>query len=789
MIGTTFNQRFTLEKELGRGGMGAVYRATDLVLARSVAIKVLKEQSGEELARRLRLEAQILARLLHDNIVRLYDFGAADGTYFLVMEEVDGPSFSKRWRNIPLKDRLRIIAQVADALDYAHHQGVIHRDIKPGNVLLTSSDVAKLSDFGLSLIAEQADDSGAIRGTPHYMSPEQAQAKKVDHRSDLYSLGVMLYECATGACPFQGQPLAIIAQHVNNAPEPPRTKNAAISDNLESLILALLAKQPGARPSSGRLVAQALRDEIDRALSLGEPAYVAMPSATATEPVAPAPNRSPKPKPPAPVPTVTTPPLSTPKGTTPLVREMLEEILNEPLILTPDERYLCGHYLAFLLGGSRRRGLLLRRPNDSRNADRARLLLAMTSTMMAGGTNEAVGRGARLLEERPEVRAALNPVVTMKYLASRDTAAKRKKFRQIRKQLLDASPYAQKHMADAGGLLNPGLMPQEFADLQKVAPERTEVDDLLVGRWNRVAEVWRDHPEFRQAVLRYASPAAYGDPASEELWPEVVYPLIERARWQRQVRPQYEKVWDYLCAKVFHVPDAGVRLDRAIVQSVPEQVVAELDQEIDALVDDSQIEMEPAAAPPERENRLADRLAGSGVSLDELVTDLPPADKGVVGLVSPDPIRFTQGELRDLWQEAVSALRKPGAKSTHRNVPIGGPYRLAVIPSVRGRSAGTVAIQGMLNKQVEMLTPSLRLGGSAGRPIVAVWVYQDNSLAIAYVDFQGSERYILWHAPNAQQFNFGDPGELNHMSYHLGLEAPDQLDRALTKRFRPRNTV
>ena len=127
------------------------------------------------------------------------DFGAADGTYFLVMEDiVDGLSFSKRWRQVPLTERLRIIAQVGEALDYAHHQGVIHRDIKPGNILLTSSDQAKLSDFGLSMIVEQSEHSGAIRGTPNYMSPEQAQGKRIDHRSDLYALGIMLYECADG---------------------------------------------------------------------------------------------------------------------------------------------------------------------------------------------------------------------------------------------------------------------------------------------------------------------------------------------------------------------------------------------------------------------------------------------------------------------------------------------------------------------------------------------------------------------------------------------------------------
>src|SRR5947209_14511432 len=115
-IGATLNQRFTLDKELGRGGMGAVYRATDQVLQRTVAIKILRERTDDEVGRRIRLEAQILARLLHENIVRLYDFGEADGTYYSVMEEVDGSSFVRRWKQIPLAERLRVIAQTAEAL-------------------------------------------------------------------------------------------------------------------------------------------------------------------------------------------------------------------------------------------------------------------------------------------------------------------------------------------------------------------------------------------------------------------------------------------------------------------------------------------------------------------------------------------------------------------------------------------------------------------------------------------------------------------------------------------------
>ena len=268
-VGATLNERFTLDKELGQGGMGTVYRATDQLLGRNVAIKLLKDSGTEEEAEQIRLEAQILARLVHDRIVRLYDFGESEGNYFLVMEEVNGPSFSNRWRDLLLGDRLRICGQVAEALDYAHLQGVIHRDVKPGNVLLTPSDEAKLSDFGLSLVTgDRRDQSGTIRGTPRYMSPEQAQGKSLDHRTDLYSVGVMLYECATGDVPFVGHAMSVMGQHINAAPTAPRFKNPEISSTLESLILSLLEKNPTKRPASGNVVALALFEEAERARRL-----------------------------------------------------------------------------------------------------------------------------------------------------------------------------------------------------------------------------------------------------------------------------------------------------------------------------------------------------------------------------------------------------------------------------------------------------------------------------------------------------------------------------------------
>ena len=264
-VGATLNERFLLEKELGQGGMGTVYRATDQVLGRYVAIKVLQGSGGAEVAAKLRLEAQILARLLHDRIVRLYDLNESGGNCYLVMEEVSGASFANRWGELLLGDRLRICGQVAEALGYAHLQGVIHRDVKPGNVLLTPNDEAKLSDFGLSLVTDgRKEPSGTIRGTPRYMSPEQARGLSTDHRTDLYSLGVMLYECATGDVPFVGTAMAVLGQHINNAPRAPRFKNPEIPSTLENLILTLLEKNPNNRPSSSNVVALALVEEAER---------------------------------------------------------------------------------------------------------------------------------------------------------------------------------------------------------------------------------------------------------------------------------------------------------------------------------------------------------------------------------------------------------------------------------------------------------------------------------------------------------------------------------------------
>jgi serine/threonine-protein kinase len=833
-VGATLSGRFTLVEELGQGGMGKVFRAADQLLGRNVAIKLLKDSRALEETEQIRLEAQILARLVHDRIVRLYDFGASDGTYFLVMEEVNGPSFSSRWRTLPLADRLRICGQVAEALDYAHLHGVIHRDVKPGNVLLTPGDEAKLSDFGLSLITgDQSDQSGTIRGTPAYMSPEQAQGMPLDHRSDLYSVGVMLYECATGEVPFLGDALSVICQHKSAAPRSPRRKNPEIWSTLESLILSLLEKHRSKRPAAGNLVALALFEEAERARRLerinpglrrsDQQSPVVSPPRTPTVgslngEVTPANGRarcasgsigtSATEPPPSALPVHSEPmepppsaPAGPPKsfGTSraaelgshdhPGAREMLATMLATPIVLSPQERYLCGHYLAYLLGGSQRRGIFFRRRLDARNSDRARLLLAMAWLSGLEPTQEEVERAGVLLDDGPDVRAALSPVVVMKYLANRDTLGKRRRFREIRRRLQEASAYARRAMLNAKGELNPGLMPRTLSDLALIAPPLGSVDAHRVSLWNRVTEVWRQDNDFRQAVLRYATRSDKLDTASADLWPEVVYPLIERAHWQRTLRPLHEALWDYVVGKLLRVPVAGVRLDRMMIIAVPLEVFEQLDKDFSAFVDEPQIDEEESETssteiPVPKERRPI--YYGGVIPRDEVQDDdESPRARPTVPLCPADPFLFTQDDLRTLWEEAMNAHEnRAGTHALHRTVPV-GPYEFAVIPtgggrsSVRAGSAVRAILHGMQQrgKQIEIFTPSALASDSGSRTVIAIWIYQDASTAIVYVDFQYKERYILWDAPGARQFNYDYLEALRLRLCAMNLEVPEQLDR------------
>jgi serine/threonine protein kinase len=245
--------RYELVHLVARGGMAEVYRAHDRLLDRPVALKVLFPELSVDrtFVERFRREAQAAANLSHPNIVPVFDWGEDGGTYFIVMEFIDGRPLSSILRTAgPLHpDRAAEIgADVALALDYAHRHGVIHRDIKPGNVLITDEGQVKVTDFGIARAVntdESLTQTGAVMGTATYFSPEQAEGLGVDARSDIYSLGVVLYEMVAGRPPFVGDsPVAVASKHVREQAPAPRQFNQSIPPDLEAIILKCMAKSP-----------------------------------------------------------------------------------------------------------------------------------------------------------------------------------------------------------------------------------------------------------------------------------------------------------------------------------------------------------------------------------------------------------------------------------------------------------------------------------------------------------------------------------------------------------------
>ncbi len=267
-LGTILRDRYRLDSELGRGGMGTVYRATDLELHREVAVKVLSGSSQTTDGReRLIREARAAAALNHPHIVTIHDVGEAGGLPFLVMELVAGPRLSKA-RPTELPRVVDIAVQICAALEHAHTNSIVHRDLKPDNVLLSGtsgSSTVKLADLGLALPAHGARISrvGVIVGTAAYMAPEQALGQPVDGRSDLYALGVLLYELTTGRLPFTGDdPLTIVSQHVHAPVVPPRVLRPDLPRALEAVIVRLLAKDPAHRFRTADETRSALLDAL-----------------------------------------------------------------------------------------------------------------------------------------------------------------------------------------------------------------------------------------------------------------------------------------------------------------------------------------------------------------------------------------------------------------------------------------------------------------------------------------------------------------------------------------------
>jgi predicted ATPase len=261
MIGFLLLERYRIDSELGKGGMGIVYRAYDTLLEREVAIKVLSEHGlSRDSHSRLLGEARAVASLSHPNIVTVHDVGEHDGALFIVMELVSGQSLLEQSVQ-DLDQVLEIGIQLCQALAHAHQHGVIHRDLKPENVILVE-DLVKLMDFGLARsMTSRLSADGDMVGTAYYLAPEQALGMEVDARTDLYSLGVMLYEMVTGRLPFTaGDALTVISQHLHAPVVPPRTYNEQISPGFNVLILRLMGKTREERPSSTEEVLSALTD-------------------------------------------------------------------------------------------------------------------------------------------------------------------------------------------------------------------------------------------------------------------------------------------------------------------------------------------------------------------------------------------------------------------------------------------------------------------------------------------------------------------------------------------------
>lgn len=295
LIGQTLGQ-YQIVEQIGKGGMATVFKAYQPRLDRYVAIKVLPAYYAHEegFSERFVREAKAIARLDHPNILPVYDFGQTDGLSYIVMKYVAAGTIKERLGQ-PLvpEDTIDILKQVASALDHAHDQGILHRDVKPGNILIDANGWVYLSDFGLAKMVEgsvQLTGSGVGIGTPAYMSPEQGQGLKVDGRTDVYALGVILYEMLTGRVPYEAEtPMAVVVKHITSPLPMPRTINPSIPSSVERVILKALAKDPDDRFARAGELVSALEAAITQVESKESVAPVPHSTLHAAPPPAPSP--------------------------------------------------------------------------------------------------------------------------------------------------------------------------------------------------------------------------------------------------------------------------------------------------------------------------------------------------------------------------------------------------------------------------------------------------------------------------------------------------------------------
>lgn len=290
VVGKNFGP-YKIVAPLGGGGMATVYRGYQPGMDRYVAIKVLPPAYAldSKFVERFRREARTIAKLEHPHILPVHDFGEAQGSLYLVMRLIETGTLHDRMEAgpLPLDEAGKVIAQLADALDYAHSQGVIHRDLKPSNVLIDRRGDCFLADFGIAKLLQESafTTSGSLLGTPQYVSPEQVFGQPVDHRSDLYALGVMLYQMTAGRLPFEADTaMAMALKHAHEPPLPPRAANPNIPPALETVILRALEKNPDDRFQSGLEFARAVKSALS---AMPEPRSTSMPTVIAA-PSAPA---------------------------------------------------------------------------------------------------------------------------------------------------------------------------------------------------------------------------------------------------------------------------------------------------------------------------------------------------------------------------------------------------------------------------------------------------------------------------------------------------------------------
>jgi eukaryotic-like serine/threonine-protein kinase len=281
MVGDVLQGRYELEELVGAGGMSSVYRAHDRLLDRKVALKILHEQYTDDAEQvgRFRHEARAVATLSHPRIVTVIDRGEHDGRQFIVLEYVDGENLKQLIRRgpVPVETAVELAVQISEGLAFAHQQGLVHRDVKPQNVLLGGDGQAKVTDFGIARsldVQHGMTQTGTVLGTSDYIAPEQAQGRRVDEQTDVYSLGVVLYELLTGEVPFPGENFVAVAmRHINEPPPPIRDRRPDVPPRLEAAVQKAMAKDPRDRFSS---MAE-LRRELEASLAESQGATQVIP--------------------------------------------------------------------------------------------------------------------------------------------------------------------------------------------------------------------------------------------------------------------------------------------------------------------------------------------------------------------------------------------------------------------------------------------------------------------------------------------------------------------------------